>query len=220
MVGTALKTGPRKKKRLLKQERLRLKRDLDRKKNERRWRWEAILKRLPADKKIKGVEVGVYRGSTARRVLAARPLCTHVMVDPWKSPKAHERYAKAPGIINKYSQDRFDRCYEAVCKLADKYGKRAKILRMYSKDASKLFEDKSLDYVFIDGEHSYEAVKEDIMCWLPKAKEGGWIGGHDYANVGRFAGVSRAVDEAFGKRVKEDVDLTWFVEVKGGEDDA
>jgi hypothetical protein len=220
MVGTTLKMGPRKRRKMLKRERLRVKREADKRKRSRRWRWEAILKRIPADKKVKGVEVGVYRGSTARCVLAARPLCTHVMVDPWKSPKAHERYAKAPGIMNKYGQDRFDRCYEAVCKLAENYKGRAKIFRMYSTEAAQLFEDKSLDYVFIDGEHSYEAVKEDIAYWLPKVKEGGWIGGHDYANKVRFAGVSKAVNEAFGKSVEEDVDLTWFVEVKGGEDDA
>lgn len=52
----------------------------------------------------------------------------------------------------------------------------------------------SLDFVFIDGDHSYEAVRDDIKAWLPRVKKGGWIGGHDYATED---GVTKAVNEAF-----------------------
>lgn len=46
--------------------------------------------------------------------------------------------------------------------------------------ASRLYQDQTLDFVFIDAEHTYAAVKEDIAAWLPKIKRGGMIGGHDW----------------------------------------
>jgi hypothetical protein len=67
-----------------------------------------------------------------------------------------------------------------------------KPIRMTSEDASKQFEDESLDFVFIDGLHDYESVKNDISYWYPKVKVGGIISGHDYC-VGW--GVIPAVDE-------------------------
>ena len=54
-------------------------------------------------------------------------------------------------------------------------------IRLSSVEASKLYPDKSLDFVFIDACHSYECVKEDIDHWLPKVKQNGIIGGHDIA---------------------------------------
>lgn len=57
------------------------------------------------------------------------------------------------------------------------------------------FDDQTVDFVFIDGDHNYEGIKADIPAWLPKVKNGGVIAGHDYAG---FEGVRRAVTEAFG----------------------
>jgi hypothetical protein len=45
---------------------------------------------------------------------------------------------------------------------------------------SELFEDNSLDFVYIDANHTYEGVKEDIKYWYPKVKPGGLLLGHDY----------------------------------------
>ncbi len=51
------------------------------------------------------------------------------------------------------------------------------------------FEDKSFDIVYIDAEHTEEAVTQDILAWHTKAKY--WVAGHDYA---AFPGVKQAVD--------------------------
>ena len=53
--------------------------------------------------------------------------------------------------------------------------------------------DNSLDAVFIDADHSYNAVKNDLHFWWKKVKIGGWILGDDYCQVGM--GVKKAVDE-------------------------
>lgn len=58
------------------------------------------------------------------------------------------------------------------------------------------YEDASLDWVYIDADHHYEAVKRDILAWLPKVRKGGIIAGHDYAAYPTF-GVIEAVTEIF-----------------------
>ena len=50
---------------------------------------------------------------------------------------------------------------------------------MTSVEASKLYENESLDFVFIDACHEYSCVKEDIIAWYPKIKKGGVLAGHD-----------------------------------------
>jgi len=65
-------------------------------------------------------------------------------------------------------------------------------IRSSSLNSVNLYENRSLDFVFIDASHEYEDVKKDILAWYPKVKKGGFIGGHDYTT---FEGVTRAVNE-------------------------
>lgn len=74
-------------------------------------------------------------------------------------------------------------------------------IQLSSVEAAKLYDDKSLDFVFIDGNHGYDAVINDIMAWLPKIKNGGWIGGHDY-NHPSLPGVTQAVQDCLGFKVQ------------------
>lgn len=66
--------------------------------------------------------------------------------------------------------------------------------KLASVEASKLYSNESLDFVFIDGAHDYENVKNDINAWYPKIKNGGVIAGHDYVIP---SPVQVAVDEFF-----------------------
>lgn len=68
-------------------------------------------------------------------------------------------------------------------------------VRKTSSDASADYDDRSLDFVFIDADHTYQSVKEDIACWFPKVKIGGFIAGHDYNLAKIWPGVCSAVDE-------------------------
>ena len=68
--------------------------------------------------------------------------------------------------------------------------------------AAHCFEDGELEFVFIDGEHCYEAAKADIEAWWPKIRAGGLLMGHDYDRQ-RFPGLCRAVDEFGGKNAVE-----------------
>jgi len=67
--------------------------------------------------------------------------------------------------------------------------------KLSSIEASKLYADESLDFVFIDANHIYRAVMDDIMLWFPKVKKGGHIAGHDYGAI--WPGVVEAVNDYF-----------------------
>jgi len=75
--------------------------------------------------------------------------------------------------------------------------------------ASNLFEDNSIDMIYIDGCHQYPSVKNDIFVWLPKVKIGGMLCGHDYGQTGDRASVTQAVKEKFENKIKVIDDIEW-----------
>jgi hypothetical protein len=86
--------------------------------------------------------------------------------------------------------------------------------------AARRFADNSLDFVFLDANHSFTGVSADIVAWWPKIKPGGWLCGHDYGGwlcVGekrQYFGVQKAVDAfaaRLGVEVAADRDYTFFV---------
>lgn len=83
---------------------------------------------------------------------------------------------------------------------------------MKTSEAADKIKDSSLDFIFIDANHSYKYVKEDIIKWSPKVKLGGYIIGHDYNNPVSAPGVTRAVNECFQKyQLEFDYDMVWYV---------
>lgn len=67
-----------------------------------------------------------------------------------------------------------------------------------------------VDFLFINGDHSYAAVAQDIALWLPLIKTGGVISGHDYHI---YPGVDQAVDERFGSAVVNTMGSIWSVQL-------
>jgi hypothetical protein len=58
------------------------------------------------------------------------------------------------------------------------------------------FADCSIDYLFVDGSHDYQSVRDDLAAWMPKVRPGGIVAGHDFNQPA----VERAVREAFPGR--------------------
>lgn len=84
------------------------------------------------------------------------------------------------------------------------------VIKSCSWEAASLFEDNSLDFVFVDADHQYESVRKDIMAWYPKIRKGGIIAGHDYLSEFR---VADAVKSIFGERYQvweEGVCHVWY----------
>ena len=173
-------------------------------------RWEEILKRIPENRKVIGAEIGIWKGYNAREIIKARPLITHIMVDPWDAENRDKSFIESGSQDSQVSQAEYDKCFNVTLIRIGPWLERCKIMRMKSIDAAKQMQDNSLDYVFIDGDHSYKGVKRDIEAWYPKVKLGGWIGGHDY-HIRFKTGVMKAVDEAFPSEVEFGGDMTWFI---------
>lgn len=170
------------------------------KKYKKRQRWDAILDRLPQGEHLVGAEIGVLNANTASRILRERPLLKHFMIDPWCVPDKGSSYEESADTNALKSADEHEKAYQKTLALTNFAGARAVVMRMMSHEAVTEFEDESLDFVFIDGDHSYDGVKLDIKLWLPKVKKGGWIGFHDYDHP-RLPGVKQAIDEAFDIKV-------------------
>lgn len=169
-------------------------------------RSDEILQRLPAGP-VMGAEIGVFAGATSARLLA-RPDLTLWMVDSW-APFI------ADGILIASREDQ-QRNYHKALQATDFASDRRIVIDHASQQAACCIDDDSLDFVFIDGDHSHRAVSADIRAWAPKLKAGGLLCGHDYAN-GEYAfgaEVKRAVDEyakANGHTVELGGDYTWFI---------
>ncbi|MGD8307393.1 MAG: class I SAM-dependent methyltransferase, partial [Ignavibacteria bacterium] len=176
----------------------------------KRQRWDAILDRLPKDQFIIGAEIGVLNGNTSHRLLYYRPLLTLIMIDPWDVPPAGSSYAKQADTNATKSKSAHIAAYEKTKKLCAFALERARIYRNYSHNIAPLIKDHSLDFVFIDGDHSYEGCKNDIKLWISKVKPGGFISGHDIYHP-KLGGVEKAVFEFFTKKqVQLDYNRTWF----------
>lgn len=83
-------------------------------------------------------------------------------------------------------------------------------LMMPSVRAARCYDDGELAFVFIDGEHTYDAVSADIAAWKPKVMAGGVLAGHDYDQI-TDPGVVAAVDESLPQRIARG--RCWMVEV-------
>jgi predicted O-methyltransferase YrrM len=82
-------------------------------------------------------------------------------------------------------------------------------IRESSHTAHTIFLFQSIDVLFIDGDHSYDAVKKDIELWYPKVKPGGIISGHDFGD--HAPGVKQAVKELIpGYKLFDDSSSVWF----------
>lgn len=93
--------------------------------------------------------------------------------------------------------------------IAEKYKDRASMLVMTTDEAVSWFAHQSMDFVFIDADHSFRAVQSDIAHWAPIVKKGGWLLGHDYN--AKWPGVVAAVDQVFGISVSVFPGSIWGV---------
>jgi hypothetical protein len=176
--------------------------------------WE-IVSRLPAGA-LRGAEIGVFKGQLSALLLHALPALKLYMVDSWAPTEEQPEAYKACGDFHALLPgDRQEMAYRKALTAIQFAMQRAVILRMDSVAAAARVDDGSLDFVFIDGDHSYDGCWRDILHWTPKLKKGGLLCGHDYDHPLKPAfGVKRAVDaavSAYGWSVEFGKDMTWFV---------
>ena len=130
-----------------------------------------------------GVEIGIDKGEFSEKF--AKAGLKLYAVDPWRSYKDYE---------DSRSQAKLDFLYEHTQRVLAPYPN-CKIIRKTSMEAVEDFEDESLDFVYIDGNHQLKYVIEDIVEWSKKVKPGGAICGHDYiyTNPRTQAGICHVI---------------------------
>ena len=148
------------------------------------------------------VEIGVAYGYHADFICTNLPNIKYVGVDPYLAGYDNEDIFC--NDVQKLFQEpqaqiAMDRLFSVVSSNLEKFSGRARLIREKSWLGADLFEDGSLDIVYIDGDHTYEAVVKDLAAWYPKVKKGGIICGDDIG----WPGVKKAVDEFFIRLNKE-----------------
>jgi hypothetical protein len=166
-----------------------------------RWRWEVVGGLL--HNPTRGAELGVFKGNFTEAMLNTHRKLTIYAVDTWAVRAPLDRVG-----FQTYDGRDFDDVRREFDRKTGPFGRRVVVLQMDTVAAAEKVADGSLDFVFIDAEHTYEAVAADIDAWRSKVKPGGILSGHDYGHP-RFPGVKRAVDERFS--VKTGDDHVWWV---------
>lgn len=170
--------------------------------------WRRLLRRKTPMQRMRGkllrmmpkggvcVEIGVFQGDFSARILrVTRPRTLH-LVDPWRhEPDPAYGAAWYGGDKGQAFMDEVHRTVEKRFQREVEAGQ-VVLHRMDSAAAASRFEDESLDWVYIDGNHLYEYVKADLEAFLPRLRPGGYLTGDDYGEGGWWeGGVKRAVDE-------------------------
>lgn len=132
-----------------------------------------------------GVEVGVERGFYSEALCQAVPGLQLTCVDAWKVYADYKDHAH---------QEKLDRyCQQARARLKP-YG--CKVVRKWSLEAVKGFANGSLDFVYLDANHNFRFIVDDLAEWSKKVRPGGIVAGHDYIRYsnGVDCHVRQAVD--------------------------
>jgi predicted O-methyltransferase YrrM len=143
--------------------------------------YDFLLDKIPSGGTF--VELGAWLGKSSSYLCDKATGQQIIIIDSFKGTQeyidSYYNLAKTADIYELFVENMGSRKYKAI--------------KATSKAASRKFKDESLDVVFIDLNHSYESVKEDIALWLPKVKKGGYLAGDDYHE--NWPGVIQAVNE-------------------------
>ena len=117
-----------------------------------------------------GAEIGVGGGVFSEMICREIPGVKLYAIDAWKPYDKYTDFTSA---------DYLERDYHKALAALSPFD--VTIIRKFSMDAVKQFEDRSLDFVYIDGNHEAPYVDDDIREWSRKVRPGGMVSGHDYA---------------------------------------
>lgn len=157
--------------------------------------YTVVVSKAPADRPSVFVEVGSWLGRSAAlmavEIINSGKAITFHCVDPWLDGGPDLRDTK-------YFKELKAPPYELFLENTRTVRHVIKAHRMSSLMAAESFQDQSIDFIMLDGDHNYEGIAADIEAWLPKMKPGGIMSGDDYL----WPGVTKAADEVFGNRLK------------------
>jgi hypothetical protein len=142
------------------------------------------------------VEIGSWKGRSSSfmcvEIIKSGKKIKFHCVDPWTGSEEHQKGKsfEDKAVVEGTLFEEFTQNMKSV----ESY---YNAVKLPSVEAAKLYEDESLDFVFIDGAHDYDNVCMDIKSWLPKLKPGKLMTGHDW----QFTQVQRAVMDTLKRGV-------------------
>lgn len=142
-----------------------------------------------------GVEVGSAQGIFASIILSTWKGKKLYLVDPWAS-QDDAVYVEATNRVAPWDE------WYASCERLAKSDSRVELMRGISEEAATKFAPGSIDWVYIDANHDYAHVMQDLDLWVPKVKSGGLVGGHDFYHQVTDA-IACEVDAAVLRWTKE-----------------
>lgn len=148
--------------------------------------------------KMTMVEVGSFVGDAAE--IFAQNFKHVTCVDEWKNG-----YDDSDPSSFKWDMRIIEAQFDELCDCTHNIRK----VKNSSVVAAETFEKESLDFVYIDANHLYDFVKQDLTAWLPKIKKSGFIGGHDWQHK-RAPGVKPAVLKIIGQPDKTFSETSWI----------
>lgn len=116
-----------------------------------------------------GAEVGVERGLYSEVLCKANPTLKLFAIDAWTAYGEYRDHV---------TQEKLDSIYDEAKKRLQPY--HCRLVKGFSTNVVRDFSDNSLDFVYIDGNHEFKHVVEDIAVWSKKVRPGGIVAGHDY----------------------------------------
>ncbi len=157
------------------------------------------------------VEIGTHHGMFASRFLSTWPGRHLVCIDPWQT------------ALPDYPEMLWDRTPDMMIAMTNlaKFGADGRITVHRCVDSETVVRAivewcGPVDFAYIDGNHEYPFVKNDIALWWPHIRKGGILAGHDYFEP-VMPGVVKAVDEfceqenVMGYLVDESIGPSWYV---------
>jgi hypothetical protein len=167
-----------------------------------------LLQQLPRHSTC--AEIGVYKGAFSASIIEiVKPTRLH-LIDPWRYEGCAEFRESWYGGAQGVNQANMDAIHESVLRRfqIEITSGTVCVHRAGSSEAAVLFPDEYFDWVYIDGNHRYEFVKNDLELYCEKVKRRGYLTGDDYENQGWWqGGVKKAVDEFAAKGSVEVVNI-------------
>lgn len=158
------------------------------------YRWEVIAGLCLMNGYRYGAELGVSHGRFTTFLCSHIPDMKMIAVDLWdEQPQNEGRGPGAETFLRKDGWYHSEKLENLKKHCARQFPGRVDIRQQHSVEAAKGVKDDSLDFVFIDADHTYEGALADILAWTPKVRKGGTIAGHDYND--KWPGVIQAVKE-------------------------
>jgi len=117
-------------------------------------------------------EIGVQKGEWAKKIYECGPQELY-LIDCWEYQNTNIYENDEANVSN----DEQEKIYNQI--LLDFPFNNVKIIRKYSADACNDFPDEFFDFIYLDANHNYVPLLNDLRIWFPKIKKGGWFTGHD-----------------------------------------